>query len=322
MASQPKTTRRFEAPPAIRSLIMLEACASMITGRKRPSFGRQVEISVREQGSSRWNARLLASDSPDGIDAVASREADLAIINPSAVLTLAYRGTGSYRRPLPVRAITVLPQRDVVVLAVTAGTGLTYLEEVAERRYPLRISLRGQEPGHSIHLALSDILAAAGCPLWAIESWGGQLHYDPGFDRFSGLESGERNAIFDEAFPVLGEPALEAGMRLLSLRDETLERLTRLGYRRATLTPDDHPALTEPVQTIDFSGWPLFCHTEASDELVERFCAGLEDRKERIPWEGPGPLPLERMCGKYPEAPLDVPLHPAAERFWRGQGYL
>jgi len=322
MTTQSNSRRPFEAPPSIRSLIMLEACASMISGRKRPSFGRQVELSLRPQGSSRWQARFLASDGPDGIDAVASREADLAIINPSAVLTLAYRGTGIYRRPLPVRAITVLPQRDVVVLAVTADTGLTYLEEVAERRYPLSISLRGEEPGHSIHLALSDILAAAGCPLWAIESWGGQLHYDPGFDRFGAVQTGERNAIFDEAFPVLGQPALEAGMRLLSLREETLDRLVRLGYRRATLSPDEHPALTEPVRTIDFSGWPLFCHTEASEELIERFCAGLEDRKERIPWEGPGPLPLERMCGKYPEAPLDVPLHPAAERFWRGQGYL
>jgi TRAP-type uncharacterized transport system substrate-binding protein len=76
------------------------------------------------------------------------------------------------------------------------------------------------------------------------------------------------------------------------------------------------------VRTIDFSGWPLFCHAEATDELVERFCAGIEDRKDRIPWEGPGPLPLERMCGSHPDAPLDVPLHPAAERFWREQGYL
>jgi TRAP-type uncharacterized transport system substrate-binding protein len=294
----------------------------MISGRKRPSFGRQVELSLRPQGSSGWHARFLASDNPDGIDAVAARQADLAIINPSAVLTLAYRGTSIYRRPLPVRGITVLPQRDVVVLAVTADTGLAYLEEVAERRYPLRISLRGAEPGHSIHLALSDILAAAGCPLHAIESWGGQVHYDPGLSRLGGVAAGERDAIFEEAFPVWAEPALEAGMRFLSLRDETLDRLVRLGYRRATVTPDEYPALTEPLRTIDFSGWPLFCHAEASDELVERFCAGIEDRKERIPWEGPGPLPLERMCGNHPEAPLDVPLHPAAERFWRAQGYL
>ena len=34
------------------------------------------------------------------------------------------------------------------------------------------------------------------------------------------------------------------------------------------------------------------------------------------------PLPVEKMCRDSPETPLDVPLHPAAERFWRERGYL
>ncbi len=48
----------------------------------------------------------------------------------------------------------------------------------------------------------------------------------------------------------------------------------------------------------------------------------LEARKDRIPWQGEGPLPLERMCRDTPETPLDIPLHPAAERFWHDRGYL
>jgi len=326
MDEQGRRVRRFEAPPTIRSLFMLETCASMISDRKRPSFGNQVEISMRRQGETAWRARFLASDNPTGIDAVARREADLAIINPSVVLTLAYRGTSAYRRPLPLRAITVLPQRDFVLLAVKAGTGLTYLEELAEERVPLRLSLRGQEPNHSIHLVLADILAAAGCPLHRLESWGGRVCYDPGLGdapgRLGGVVAGERDAIFDEAFPVWAGPALEAGMTFLSLREETIAKLTALGYRHATITPELCPGLVGEVQAIDFSGWAVFCHAEASEELVERLCVAIVDRFDRIPWDGPGPLPLERMCGTFPEAPLDVPLHPVAERFWRERGYL
>jgi len=56
--------------------------------------------------------------------------------------------------------------------------------------------------------------------------------------------------------------------------------------------------------------------------MVRRVCAGLEARRHMIPWEGAGPLPLDRMCRDTPEGPLDVPLHPAAEAFWKEQGYL
>ena len=51
-------------------------------------------------------------------------------------------------------------------------------------------------------------------------------------------------------------------------------------------------------------------------------CNALEARREQIPWEDPGPLPLERMCVDGPGVPIPAPLHPAAESFWRGRGYL
>ena len=38
--------------------------------------------------------------------------------------------------------------------------------------------------------------------------------------------------------------------------------------------------------------------------------------------QGDGPLPLADMCRDSPQTPLDVPFHPAAERFWRERGYL
>jgi TRAP-type uncharacterized transport system substrate-binding protein len=33
-------------------------------------------------------------------------------------------------------------------------------------------------------------------------------------------------------------------------------------------------------------------------------------------------MPVERMVKDSPEGPLDIPLHPAAERFWKERGYL
>ena len=41
-----------------------------------------------------------------------------------------------------------------------------------------------------------------------------------------------------------------------------------------------------------------------------------------MPWQGEGPMPVPRMCRDEEDTPLGVPLHRAAEAYWRKQGYL
>jgi len=73
---------------------------------------------------------------------------------------------------------------------------------------------------------------------------------------------------------------------------------------------------------VDFSGWPVFCVESTPDEIVTAFCEAVEARKANIPWYGEGPMDLKLMVSDPPEAPLTIPLHPAAKRFWQSQGYL
>jgi hypothetical protein len=56
--------------------------------------------------------------------------------------------------------------------------------------------------------------------------------------------------------------------------------------------------------------------------LVTAFCAAVEARKANIPWYGDGPLDLKRMVSNTSDAPLPIPLHPAARRYWEQAGYL
>lgn len=63
---------------------------------------------------------------------------------------------------------------------------------------------------------------------------------------------------------------------------------------------------------------------EIASELVggtERSIRVAEVRQRNLANEQ-ALLPLDRMCRDLPDAPMGVPLHPAAERFWRAQGYL
>jgi TRAP-type uncharacterized transport system substrate-binding protein len=83
-----------------------------------------------------------------------------------------------------------------------------------------------------------------------------------------------------------------------------------------------YPKLGKDLPTLDFSGFAVYTHADVPEAVVTSICAALEARKERIGWQEPGPLPLERMCRDTADGPLVIPLHPAAEKFWRDRGYL
>ena len=278
----------------------------------------QVKLQIQDAGADGGPLDLFGSDGPEGLRAVAERQVSMAIVNPSAMLTLAYRGTGPFDAPLPLRAVAVVPSYDLFVFAVSADTDLDSLDDVRERRYPLKISVRGQR-NHSLHPILGCVLAAAGLSLKAIEDWGGSVYYQPGFNspqRIQMVRDGEINTIFDEAVYTWLEDAQKIGMRPLPLGARTVRELQTLGFRRNVIDKATYPLLAHDVETIDFSGFAVFVHADAPDEIVTRICASLDARRAEIPWEGFGPLPISHMCRDTPDGPLDVPLHPAAERYW------
>ncbi|HLG70292.1 MAG TPA: TAXI family TRAP transporter solute-binding subunit [Chloroflexota bacterium] len=311
-------------PVETRSKLVLEVAAELVAHEDKP--WRQAMVFIRDQGAENpWSARLFGTDTPGGIDQVANGECDLAIINPSGPLTLAYRGTGPYKQPVPVRVITCIPSYDQFAFNVHPDTGLNDFEEIGEKRVPLRISVRGQQD-HSVHFMLRHIMQAAGFSWEDLEGWGGKFVFQPGMPnnpgRVASYQKREVNAIFDEAVGLAMQAAEANGMKTLPLRESTVKKLEAMGYRRGIIEAKDYPWLKSDILSIDFSGWPVYCHENTPDDLVTAICEGLEERKDRIPWQGEGPLPLERMCFDTPEGPLDVPLHPAAERFWRARGYL
>jgi TRAP-type uncharacterized transport system substrate-binding protein len=302
---------------------MLEVASEVIAMDQWPY--RQARINLRDQVDLEWKLSLFGSDTVEAIEEVARGDVHLATINPSSPLTMAYRGRGPFKEPIPVRAIAVIPTQDQFAFAVSEKTGLESFTDLRERRYPLRVSLRGQKR-HSVHLVVKEVLAQVGITLDDIISWGGAVRYDAGMpdgrNRLGAAQRGEVDAIFDEAVKRWTDQALDAGMRFLPLEEEHIERLEEIGFRRAVLSKEEYPKLPTDVISIDFSGWPIFTHANVSDDIVRSFCIALDNRKDRIPWQGEGPLPLERMCQDNPEGPLDVPLHPAAEMFWHERGYL
>ena len=317
------TKHRTIGRDTIRSHLVLEVASELVDRTEWPY--RQARITLREQGGEVWPVCLFGCDTPAAIDQVARGEVQVAIINPAGPLALALRGRGPFRSAIPLRAITVIPSPDQLAFAVTERTGLKSLHDIRERRFPLRVSMRGQMD-HSLHLVVKEVLSAAGFSLDDVVSWGGQVRYDAGLPnsptRLGAVQRGEVDMIIDEAVRSWIDAATESDMGVLPLDEPLLERLEELGFRRAVISKARYTKLKEDVPTLDFSGFPVYTHVNVPDAIVTSICSALEARKEKIPWQEDGPLPLDRMCRDTPEGPLNIPLHPAAERFWRERGYL
>ena len=307
----------------MRSHLVLEVASELVDRDDWPY--RQVQIKLKEQGARAWPVTLFGSDTAGVIEQVARGEVQVAIINPAGPLALALRGRGPFTKPIAVRAITVIPSFDQLAFAVTEASGLKSLTDIRERRFPLRVSLRGQMD-HSVHLIVNEVLSAAGFSLADVVSWGGGVRYDAGLPksptRLGAVQRGEVDAIFDEAVHSWLNLALASGMRILPLGESLLDRLEDLGLRRGVLSRRRYPKLNNDVSTLDFSGFPVYTQADVPESLVTSICSALEARKGSILWEGEGSLPLDRMCRDTAEGPLNIPLHPAAKRFWRERGYL
>jgi hypothetical protein len=76
------------------------------------------------------------------------------------------------------------------------------LHDIRERRFPLRVSMRGQMD-HSLHLVVKEVFSAAGFLLDDVVSWGGQVRYDAGLPnsptRLGAVQRGEVDMLIAEA---------------------------------------------------------------------------------------------------------------------------
>ena len=244
---------------------------------------------------------------------------DLAFVNPSALLTQAYRGVGLFSTPLPVRIVAVYPSWDRFVFMIHPRTGIRSLADIKAKRYPLRVSVR-EDPTHSTHVLIDQAFALHGFALKDIESWGGRLVLCGGpsdVRRLEPLGRGELDAVFDEGIIVWLNEALAAGLSPIELEPAEFDALNAFGWRKVLLPKSRFPGLACDVETIDFSGWPIYASASLPEQVAYDICDALAARDAEVPWEMGTGGSAARMGRESDSTPMDVPLHPGAERWYR-----
>jgi TRAP-type uncharacterized transport system substrate-binding protein len=280
-------------------------------------------------GTKTWI--LSAAGCADNLRAVGSGEVDVAVMTPGNFARMAIGGRGPFEgEAYPyLRALGQVPHDDALLFAVRADLGVSSVEEIRDRRFPLRLALSPANGGDNpTGLATEFLLERSGIPLQALVEWGGELVFgERPNDCLDAFADGRADAVIHEAimtpwwhdlaagrdlrFVAFGAPALEA------IEDDLLclRRTVPAGYLRG---------LDETLETVDFSGYLVVVREEMADDVAYLLAWILGETASRFernyrhfpPERSPVVYPIEREA----LARVPIPLHSAAERYYREAG--
>src|SRR5712692_833223 len=138
----------------------------------------------------------------DAVRAVGRDEVDVALTTPAAFAAAALDGRGRYAgEAFPqLRALGSVPQKDRLVLAVSAELDVASFADLRARRLPLRIATSPDDGVNHIGLAVQQIMSRAGIPRATLETWGGgYVEFERPNTCIDAMRDGRANAVFQEA---------------------------------------------------------------------------------------------------------------------------
>jgi len=289
---------------------------TMILGIEKPAF-------------KKVNIELVPGDLP-AVSAVAKGEAEIGMTTPPACATMAYRGVGPYAEKMEnLRAILSFPHDDRLVWAVPEEFGVTSIEELKDRE--LTLAVAGDDS--PVGFAVEKVLEAYGMPLnkqvasgkWKV------IKEEYLFKVITLGIQGKADMVVHEGrkTPPWIKFAQSRKLTFLPIRNDILDMMVKqYGYRKATISKGMlEGAVQMDTQTLDWSEWLLFTRDDVSDELVYLITKIVVEYKHLFELGFKG-QPVEQSDLVYPINPKEIwknvgiPLHPAAERYFRENGHM
>lgn len=258
----------------------------------------------------------------NGAKLVASGKLDLVWLNPSIIPSMAVRGVGPFRRKYPLRALAVFPSWDRLVIAVSPKLGVRTMEELIEKKPKMNVSIAVND---CVDFAIKMLLKAHGISQQDFINWGGtvdEVVRPSNPHRREGIVSGDVHIVIDEGMDSWGDVAVANNMIFLSYSEKVLQKLEHYGFRRARLDHGRIAGINEPTTVVDFSGWPIVVHETFPADLAYHITGVLDKIREEIPYDAAETPSMRSLCTHTEAGPLDFPLHPGAERYYREKGYL
>jgi uncharacterized protein len=240
-------------------------------------------------------------------------------VTASDFLIRAYHGENEFREEGPyknLRLIAKIEDPFYVIVAVKSGCGITNLEQIREKRLPVRI-LCMESPLTQI------IMEYYGITKKALESWGGST---------GNVMTERENAVFDVIISDLGSPANNPesdywtyytyyyNLDFIELPEGLLNIMVKkvTGSEIVTAKWGLLKGIEKPFKTVARSGESIFARDDTPENATYDIAKAIDQNRANLKWYIRPYSYDSRTVWKTG----DVPLHPGAERYYREMGYI
>jgi TRAP-type uncharacterized transport system substrate-binding protein len=321
------------APPQIRATTGLELAAGIFT-KCSDKLATQLSVSLTsgKRDAKQTQFRIgINGDIYGGVRApieVGTRRVDIAYVNPAALVTMAYRGKGYYKQKMQLRMLGCFPSWDRIAMVVSKDLGVKSLHDIARRKIPLRVSTRLSGVNNGTYYTVSTIIGLYGISFEKLKRWGGgvqECRTPFSSERLKAIAKRSINAVFDEGISTPGgwlDQALDHGYEIIPIEPVIVKKLEQMGYTKTVLPRSRYPQLKDDTLTIDYSGWALVTHRWLPNAVAYAAIQTIDERQGVVPVDDDQPLEMRNLCRATEKCPLQIPLHPGAEKYYREKGYL
>jgi TRAP transporter TAXI family solute receptor len=268
----------------------------------------------------------------DSLRAVHRGKVDVAITTPLAALPMAVRGEGFMRGEAcaDLRALAVVPQRDILALALGKEFGVRSFEDLRKLRPALRLAVPPDDGFNYMGYIARRFMEACGVPETTLKEWGGSyVSAERPEIVLEFFREGQVDGVIMEAImaPWWRQVAEKRDMVFVPIPEDVLQTMERqYSWPRRVLHANTFPNQPEDVWTLDYSHFVVFCRDDLPEDVAHLLTWCLVETRDLIevqyrhlaPERSPITYPLDPV--KMARSPL--PLHPGAERYYREAGLL
>tara|TARA_R110002060_G_scaffold14219_8_gene19937 strand:+ start:293 stop:1291 length:999 start_codon:yes stop_codon:yes gene_type:complete len=279
-----------------------------------------------------WNIR---GGGIEALQQVHDGEAQLCIATPAGLLPSALTGEGVFAStgPMPsLRSLAILPQRDRMMFAIHPRFGVKSFADLHRVKPALRIATSAHDGTNFIGYVAMRILEAHGITKEVLESWGGSFVLTTRPEQaIENMSIGNADAVVQEAIMTPWWRELMEHQHLVPIpmqADAILSLRNQHGFQPASIRAGFWKSNNniKEIPALEFSDFLVLVREDLPDDvaylltwcLVEKRKAIEAQYKHLEPERSPLTYPLDPVAMAKPS----IPLHPAAERYYRDAGHI